>query len=44
MDPLSIEGAWVIKPLIRPDARGSFVEIFSGRQLLRMLGHPMDVA
>ena len=44
MYPLGIEGAWVVKPLIRSDARGSFLEMFSGEQLLRTLGHPMDVA
>jgi len=30
MDPLSIEVAWVYKPVIRSDARGSFLELFRG--------------
>ncbi len=44
MDPLSIEGAWVITPPIRSDARGIFLEMFSGGQLLDTLGYRLDVA
>src|SRR5437773_2248846 len=44
MDPLSIDGAWVITPPIHSDARGSFLEIFSRGQLLDTLGYRMNVA
>ena len=44
MDPLSIEGAWVVSPPIRADARGSFHELFRGDQLLDTIGYRMDVA
>jgi len=44
MDPLSIEGAWVVSPPIRADARGSFHELFRGDQLLGTIGYRMDVA
>jgi dTDP-4-dehydrorhamnose 3,5-epimerase len=44
MDPLSIEGAWVITPPVRVDARGIFLEMFSGDQFLGTLGYRMDVA
>jgi dTDP-4-dehydrorhamnose 3,5-epimerase len=44
MDPLSIEGAWAFTPPIRSDARGSFLELFRGGELLDALGYRMDVA
>jgi len=44
MDPLSIEGAWVVSPPIRSDARGSFHELFRGDQLLDTIDYRMDVA
>jgi len=44
MEPLGIEGAWVITPRIHRDARGAFHEWFRGAELARGLGHVMDVA
>jgi dTDP-4-dehydrorhamnose 3,5-epimerase len=44
MDPLGIEGAWVVTPPIRSDARGSFHELFRGGELLGAIGYRMDVA
>lgn len=44
MDPLSIEGAWVITAPVYSDDRGSFLEMFSGGQLLGTLGYRMNVA
>jgi len=43
MDPLSIEGAWVVSPPIRSDARGSFHELFRGDQLVDATGYRIDV-
>jgi dTDP-4-dehydrorhamnose 3,5-epimerase len=44
MDPLSIEGAWVITPPVHSDARGSFLELFRADQLFGTLGYRMEVA
>jgi dTDP-4-dehydrorhamnose 3,5-epimerase len=44
MQPLSIEGAWLVTPVVRPDSRGSFLEMFSGGQILDTLGYRMEVA
>jgi dTDP-4-dehydrorhamnose 3,5-epimerase len=44
MDPLSIDGAWMFTPAIRSDARGSFLELFRGGEILDTLGYRMDVA
>jgi dTDP-4-dehydrorhamnose 3,5-epimerase len=44
MDPLTIEGAWAYTPAIRCDARGSFLELFRGREFLAALGYRLDVA
>jgi dTDP-4-dehydrorhamnose 3,5-epimerase len=44
MDPLSIEGAWVVTPPVRSDLRGSFLELFRADQLVDVLGYRMEVA
>jgi len=44
MDPLSIEGAWVVTPPVHSDARGSFFELFRGDELSGVLGHRMEIA
>jgi dTDP-4-dehydrorhamnose 3,5-epimerase len=42
--PLGIEGAWVYTPRIHEDARGSFLEWFSGREVAADVGHELAVA
>ena len=44
MDPLTIEGAWVVTPPVHSDARGSFFELFRGDELFDMLGYRMEIA
>jgi dTDP-4-dehydrorhamnose 3,5-epimerase len=44
MEPLGIDGAWVVTPPIRSDARGSFLELFRGSEFLGALGYRMDIA
>jgi len=44
MDPLSIEGAWVVTPPVHSDARGSFLELFRADQLSGVLGYRMEIA
>jgi dTDP-4-dehydrorhamnose 3,5-epimerase len=44
MDPLTIEGAWVVTPPVHSDARGSFFELFRGDELFAMLGYRMEIA
>jgi dTDP-4-dehydrorhamnose 3,5-epimerase len=44
MDPLSIEGAWVVTPPVHSDARGSFLELFRGDELSGVLGYRMEIA
>jgi dTDP-4-dehydrorhamnose 3,5-epimerase len=44
MDPLTIEGAWVVTPPVHSDTRGSFLEMFRGDKLSDVLGYRMDVA
>jgi len=44
MDPLSIEGAWVVTPPVHSDARGSFLELFRGDELFGVLGYRMEIA
>lgn len=44
MDPLTIEGAWVVTPPVHSDARGSFFELFRGDELFGMLGYRMEIA
>jgi len=44
MDPLGIEGAWVVTPAVHPDPRGSFLELFRGDELPGVLGYRMEIA
>jgi dTDP-4-dehydrorhamnose 3,5-epimerase len=44
MDPLTIEGTWVVTPPVHSDTRGSFLEMFRGDKLSGVLGYRMDVA
>lgn len=44
MDPLSIEGAWVVTPPVHSDTRGSFLELFRGDELFGVLGYRMEIA
>lgn len=44
MDSLGIEGAWVHKPRIHRDDRGSFLESFQGDEIAADLGYRLDVA
>jgi len=44
MDPLSIEGAWVVTPPVHSDTRGSFLEMFRTDKLSGVLGYRMEIA
>jgi dTDP-4-dehydrorhamnose 3,5-epimerase len=44
MEPLGIDGAWVLTPRIHQDGRGSFLEWFRGDELAGYLGYRPDVA
>lgn len=44
MEPLSIDGAWVLTPRIHRDGRGSFLEWFRRDELAGCLGYRPDVA
>jgi dTDP-4-dehydrorhamnose 3,5-epimerase len=44
MDSLGIEGAWVCRPKIHQDDRGSFLESFQGDEFAADLGYRLDVA
>nr|WP_201760721.1 dTDP-4-dehydrorhamnose 3,5-epimerase family protein [Nonomuraea sp. K271] len=44
IDPLGIDGAFLIKPEIFPDARGEFLEVFSEPAFREAVGHPLRVA
>ena len=44
MDPLSIEGAWVVTPPVHSDTRGSFLELFRADELYGVLGYRMEIA
>jgi dTDP-4-dehydrorhamnose 3,5-epimerase len=44
MEPLGIDGAWVLKPRIHRDVRGSFLEWFRGDEFTADLGHSLNVA
>lgn len=43
IQPLKIEGAFVITPRQFPDGRGVFMEGFRGDKLAQFIGHKMDV-
>lgn len=44
MEPLSIEGGWVLEPSIFPDERGAFLEWFRGSSFVEALGHDLRLA
>jgi dTDP-4-dehydrorhamnose 3,5-epimerase len=44
MEPLGIDGAWVLTPQIHRDDRGSFLEWFRGDEFADDIGHRLDVA
>lgn len=44
MEPLGIDGAWVLTPRIHRDDRGSFLEWYRGDELAACLGYQPDVA
>ena len=44
MDPLGIDGAWVITPRIHEDRRGSFLEWFRGDEFADALGYRFGLA
>jgi dTDP-4-dehydrorhamnose 3,5-epimerase len=41
--PLSLEGCWLITPLLRADERGIFLESFKGSDLADAIGHTFDL-
>ena len=43
IEPLSIEGAYVVTPRQFPDERGVFLESFRGARLAEHLGHRPDI-
>ena len=43
IEPLSIEGAFVVTPRQFPDDRGVFLELFRGDRLAEHLGHRPDI-
>jgi dTDP-4-dehydrorhamnose 3,5-epimerase len=44
MDPLGIEGAWVVTPPVHSDVRGRFLELFRADELYGVLGYRMEIA
>ncbi|MGX9293449.1 dTDP-4-dehydrorhamnose 3,5-epimerase family protein [Tsukamurella paurometabola] len=42
--PLPIAGAFVLDPVVRPDARGEFFELFKGSAFREATGHELVVA
>ncbi len=44
MRPLSIEGAWVLDPVVHPDSRGAFHEWFQEEEFRRATGHGLPLA
>lgn len=44
MEPLSIEGGWLLEPSIFPDERGAFLEWFKGKAFAEALGHDLRLA
>ncbi|TYB60565.1 dTDP-4-keto-6-deoxy-D-glucose epimerase [Nonomuraea sp. PA05] len=44
IEPLGIDGAFLIKPEIFPDHRGEFLEVFSEPAFAEAVGHPLKVA
>ncbi len=44
VEPLSIEGSWVITPKIHADQRGAFLEWFTEPAFIEAVGHPLRLA
>lgn len=44
IEPLGIDGAWVVTPQLHGDARGTFLEWFRGDRFATAVGHPMRLA
>lgn len=44
MEPLPIEGAWVMTPVIHGDSRGAFLEWFRGDEFEAVTGHRLSLA
>jgi dTDP-4-dehydrorhamnose 3,5-epimerase len=44
VEPLTIDGAWMLEPRLFPDDRGSFHEWFRGPDLAAVTGHPFQLA
>ncbi|MEU5884528.1 dTDP-4-dehydrorhamnose 3,5-epimerase family protein [Spirillospora sp. NPDC047279] len=44
IEPLPMDGAYLIKPMIFPDDRGLFLEVFSQPGFQEAVGHPLTVA
>jgi dTDP-4-dehydrorhamnose 3,5-epimerase len=44
IEPLRIEGAWLITPDPKTDDRGTFLELYRGEALTRQIGHPLHLA
>ncbi|MFV2104756.1 dTDP-4-dehydrorhamnose 3,5-epimerase family protein [Micromonospora sp. LOL_024] len=44
IEPVGLEGAYLIRPQIFPDSRGVFLEIFNQPDFEETIGHPLEVA
>lgn len=44
IEPLALAGAYVVRPLIFPDHRGLFLEIFNQPDFEAAVGHPFETA
>jgi dTDP-4-dehydrorhamnose 3,5-epimerase len=44
IEPLSIEGAWLVTPIVRADPRGVFLEFYRFDHLAAEVGHPLRLA
>jgi dTDP-4-dehydrorhamnose 3,5-epimerase len=44
LERLGFDGAWIFKPQIRQDPRGSFLEWFRGAEFTAQTGHYLDLA
>ncbi len=44
IEPLDIEGAWVVTPQLHGDSRGLFLELFKEQPFTDAIGHPLHLA
>jgi dTDP-4-dehydrorhamnose 3,5-epimerase len=44
VEPLKIDGTWILEPQVFPDDRGSFHEWFRGAEFAQATGHPFTLA